>query len=179
MDSILGIEGILGAGGGDTFLGNSTSNNLSGGGGNDTLNGRGGFDIISSGAGNDLIRGGWGGDTIEGGAGRDLMYAGNDTQTDEFVFTDVSDRMKGWTVRDKIYQFESGEDRINLSSIDADTTTGGDQAFAFAGSSAAHSLWTFYNGTHLLVRGACDRSIAVAMTRWPWRLRASWRSGPW
>jgi hypothetical protein len=81
-----------------------------------------GDDTLSGGRGNDLLYGNLGGDTMAGGGGDDT-----------FVYTDVA-QSAGARV-DHIVDFDAG-DRIDLSQIDADTTTAGDQAFLFIGSAA-------------------------------------------
>ncbi len=92
--------------------GNSVANVINGNRGNNVLNGAGGNDTINGGAGNDTINGGSGADTMDGGLG-----------TDKFVFSSASDANG-----DSIVNFTSGE-TIDLSAIDWDTVTGGDQAF--------------------------------------------------
>lgn len=81
----------------------------------DTLDGGNGDDWIDGGGGDDIIIGGRGADILIGGAGNDL-----------FVYNDIKDSTahKADTIRD----FETG-DRIDLSAIDSDLATPGDQAF--------------------------------------------------
>ncbi|MEK0083025.1 M10 family metallopeptidase C-terminal domain-containing protein [Benzoatithermus flavus] len=68
-------------------------------------------------AGANLFRGGPGKDTLTGGAGRDT-----------FDYDSLQDSPVG-TGRDVITDFTRGEDRIDLSGIDANTSAAGDQAF--------------------------------------------------
>ena len=104
-------------------------------------------------AGNDILKGNRGADIIQGDGGRDLMFAGTDEDRDVFVFLDVSDTAVG-SARDRIYQFDSGEDQINLVNIDADTSLGGDQAFTFSlAGPAANAIWLVANGSHQIVAG--------------------------
>ena len=118
------------------ITGNSAANVLSGGDGNDTIYGADGNDTIDGGIGNDAIYAGGGVDMLTGGAG-------NDT----FVFTNISDSLPGSA--DLITDFttnsgEGSDDQIDLSAIDADTGTAGDQAFTWAPgffTPTAHSLW--------------------------------------
>ena len=78
--------------------------------------------------------------------------AGVDTDTDRFVFKNISDSIKG-SKKDLIYNFDSGEDLIDLSFIDADTSTNGNQDFDFTNNKAtANSVWLKDAGKHLLVR---------------------------
>ena len=120
------IEDALGGSGHDTLLGSGDDNMLSGGAGNDSLAGHGGDDDVIGGAGRDVLQGEDGADVLNGGAGADTMTGG--TGADTFVF---AQRDSLATAADLITDFASGEDRIDLHLIDADTLTLGDQAFAF------------------------------------------------
>lgn len=82
---------------------------------------------IFSGRGDDLLIGSSNNDTISGGRGADTMFGGGGD--DVFVFNRIEDSPAGGTL-DVIVDFNSG-DTIDLSAIDADTTTGGNQAFTF------------------------------------------------
>ena len=152
MDRITNIENVSGGKGDDRIYGTDTSNSLRGGTGDDKLYGRGG---------NDQLRGDVGAEVIEGGAGRDYMYAGVDADRDLFVFKDISETVVG-SQRDRIYQFDSGEDDIHLVAIDADTTTAGNQSLAFsAGGAAANSVWIVNTGANKIVRGDVDGDAIV------------------
>lgn len=120
------IEDAIGGVGDDTIKGSSDDNGLSGGGGNDSLSGGLGFDDLIGGAGNDSLSGDDGDDAIIGGLGRDALTGG--AGADNFVF---SQRDSLRTGADLITDFQTGVDHIDLSAIDADTLTVGDQAFAF------------------------------------------------
>jgi Ca2+-binding RTX toxin-like protein len=63
IDTLVGIEAIIGTPGNDTLTGNAAANRLFGGAGNDFLNGVDGDDIIDGGAGDDTLYGGAGNDT--------------------------------------------------------------------------------------------------------------------
>ncbi|MFC5554221.1 M10 family metallopeptidase C-terminal domain-containing protein [Methylobacterium iners] len=107
------------------MTGSNSSDIIYAQGGNDTLYGYGGADKLYGGDGNDRIYGGDGSDRIEGGAGNDGLYGqkGNDT----FVFSGVEFGV------DTIADFVRGQDRIDLSGIDANRRASGDQAFTFLG----------------------------------------------
>ncbi len=94
-----------------------------GGAGNDILNGAGGDDYIEGGGGNDTLTGGGSSDNLVGGLG-----------SDTFDFNATSESTL--SLADVITDFVSGIDKIDLSTIDADTGLGGDQAFLFAGNNA-------------------------------------------
>ncbi len=56
-----------------------------------------------------------------------------------FVFKKYFDSAKG-SKKDVIYNFDSGEDLIDLSFIDADTSTNGNQEFDFSNKQATAKL---------------------------------------
>lgn len=87
---------------------------------------------ISGGGGNDTIIGSAGADTIAGGTGRDLLTGGG--AADTFVFTSGAES-RG-SQRDTITDFTQGQDRIDISALDADLVAAGDQAFTLIGSAA-------------------------------------------
>ena len=88
--------------------GNELDNILTGNDGNNTLIG---------GLGNDILIGGAGKDTLTGGAGNDI-----------FKFISLMDLGLGNKDRDVITDFFSGQDKIDLSAIDANINLLGDQA---------------------------------------------------
>ena len=119
--------------GDDTVRGSTDDNAISGGAGNDSLSGGGGLDDLSGGAGVDILAGEDGDDRIEGGLGGDDLAGG--AGGDTFVFTQRDSLRSG---SDVIRDFTSGEDHIDLSAIDADTLTLGDQAFSFITGAFTH-----------------------------------------
>ena len=109
-------------------------------------------DALYGGNNNDLLKGEDGADRLEGGAGRDRLYAGNDDETDTFIFNATSDSSTG-TRRDKLYEFESGEDLIDLALLDADTNSEGNQTFSFSGNTATtNSVWSEQSGSDLIIK---------------------------
>ena len=88
-------------------------------------------------------------DTITGGNGADVLTGG--LGADTFVYGATNQSGIGIAVRDVITDFLSGTDRLNFAGIDANTTTGGNQAFTFnnienAAISAAGQLVYHYEG---------------------------------
>jgi hypothetical protein len=77
-----------------------------------------------------------------GGSGSDVMKGGtSDNATDTFMFNSVTETLTG-TKRDKIYDFISHIDKIDLLTIDANSALAGNQAFRFGGTAAkANSIW--------------------------------------
>lgn len=138
---------------GNTLNGTSGIDKLLGRGGNDTLSGRDGNDILVGGAGNDILRGGDGADIMTGNRGRDTMFAGKDGFTDVFVYKKASDSKTGSNKRDKINQFDSGEDKIDLSSVDGNTAIAGNQSLGFSNApNANNAIWLVDAGKNVLVR---------------------------
>ena len=86
---------------------------------------------IYGGAGNDVLTGGAGGDTLYGGDLGDTLTGGAGSD----VFRYDAESHSNSTQRDGIQDFTLG-DIIDVSRIDADTATGGDQAFTFVGNAA-------------------------------------------
>jgi Ca2+-binding RTX toxin-like protein len=98
----------------DVMLGSSSSNTIRGYGGNDSIYGR---------AGNDSIYGGTGTDKMFGGSG-----------SDKFIFA-LGESVTG-TGRDVVGDFTSGSDMIDVSLIDANRLTSGNEAFTYVGRAA-------------------------------------------
>jgi Ca2+-binding RTX toxin-like protein len=149
-DSFVSIESLTGSGYGDTFTGNGAINALNGMAGNDSLNG---------GLGNDLLIGGAGKDSLTGGLG-----------ADRFDFNAPSESGISITARDSVADFNATQgDKIDLSTIDADTTTAGDQAFAVLTNGEVFSVTTsfttagqlFFDTTAHVLYGNTDADAAA------------------
>ncbi|HGJ5864955.1 M10 family metallopeptidase C-terminal domain-containing protein [Arsenophonus nasoniae] len=93
--------------------GDSGNDMLSGGLGNDTLLGGSGDDKISGDAGNDIISGGLGRDTLTGDFS-DKHLEGN-RGNDTFQYLSINDSLSASP--DKITDFETGSDKIDISSL--------------------------------------------------------------
>jgi serralysin len=87
---------------------------------------------IFGGAGGDWLRGSAGDDVIEGGGLGDLLSGG--FGRDVFVYRGLSD--SSGDACDLITDFHFGNDRIDLTRIDANILADGNQAFSFIGGSA-------------------------------------------
>ena len=142
-----GNDTIDGGDGGDQLYGNAGDDMLSGDAGADKLYGHAGNDTVEGGAGNDNVFGGNDNDSLYGGDGDDLVNGqggddvivggpGNDLLVggfgaDRFVFSD-GDLGIAAPATDRIKDFLGAQgDTIDLHLMDADTTTGGDQAFTW------------------------------------------------
>jgi serralysin len=109
------IEKAIGGSGNDRLIASDTGSQLSGGGGNDTLIG---------GAGNDRLIGGSGIDNLTGGGSGDT-----------FVFL-LGDSSAASGQHDRITDFLSGSDHIDLSGFDAISSTGSYDQFKFIATAA-------------------------------------------
>ena len=123
----LGNDALFGQAGHDQLYGDDGNDRLVGGNGSDDLFGGNGNDRLLGGQGKDYLYGEAGKDILIGGPGADLLDGGDGS--DKFVFRSVQQSKPG--VRDTIQDFESGIDKIDLRSIDADITMAGNQAFIF------------------------------------------------
>ena len=147
FDLLRGRDGddvLDGGDGDDTLFGGSGNDIVIGGDGNDVLLGEDGDDILRGNDGDDSVDGGAGNDSVHAGAGDDRLFGG--TGDDMLIFGEGTDRAQGGSGADmfvlknadgnadRIDDFVSGTDRIDLSMIDADLTASGDQAFTFIGS---------------------------------------------
>jgi Ca2+-binding RTX toxin-like protein len=118
QDILLGDEG-------DDDLDGGTQNDIVFGGTmNDTVKGGDGADELYGQEGQDSINGGEDVDRINGGLDKDVLTGGPDN--DRFIFTNTEDSTL--TEFDEITDFDPG-DRIDLSTIDANASAAGNQAF--------------------------------------------------
>lgn len=116
---------LLGTAAIDGF-GNRADNEITGNAGNNVLAGRNGSDTLS---------GGRGLDTLEGGAGSDLMRGA--AGADVFRYARPTDSMG--SSADQIRDFVHGSDRVDLSVLDANAGTAGNDSFEFIGGSGFSS----------------------------------------
>jgi Ca2+-binding RTX toxin-like protein len=127
-----GNDVMDGRGGNDILFGNGGNDQMQGGTGNDQLFGGADDDDLDGGAGNDHLDGGSGNDELRGNGGRDVLTGGPGADT--FSYAKLSDSGVTVATRDVITDFSQiAGDKIDLSAIDANTTTLGMQAFTFLG----------------------------------------------
>ncbi|TAF38155.1 MAG: hypothetical protein EAZ66_06645, partial [Alphaproteobacteria bacterium] len=108
--------------------------------GTDTLSG---IENVIAGNYNDIIKGSTASNVLTGGLGTDSLYGGADKVRDVFDFNAIAESKTG-TARDKVYDFVTKIDKLDLSGIDANTATAkaGDQASLFNTTTAkANSVW--------------------------------------
>ena len=161
-DSLIGGEKgdeLFGNDGNDTLYGDpgyaSSNDTLDGGAGNDYLDGRTGDDVFYGRSGNDYIDGVGGASLLLGGDGNDYLigYSNSDLyggDGDDILFA-VSGGNELWGNSGKdVFEFNNasfgtgtainvidlrrGEDKIDLSSVDANTFLEGNQKLNFIGS---------------------------------------------
>ena len=156
-----------------SVTGTKNNDQLAGGGGADALKGGDGRDTLAGGTGNDVLDGGDAADSIDGGADADTITGGSGSDTltggseaDRFVFA-KGDSGAGLTYIDRIVDFATGIDTIDVSKIDADEGTAGNQAFTFVGNgafTAAGQLHVVTIGGVTYVQGNVDSDTAAEFT---------------
>lgn len=150
-----GNDSLAGGDGDDSLFGDDGNDRLFGGTGRDNLYGGQGDDRLESGSGDDYLWGDEGNDSLYGGDGTDQMFggdgddilvggAGKDYLTggagkDRFIFNSVSDSRAGEWLQDALTELNLHEDIIDLSAVDADSLTPGDQAFHWVDSFTGHA----------------------------------------
>jgi Ca2+-binding RTX toxin-like protein len=77
VDTLIGVESVVGTSSADTLIGDDNANTLNGSNGDDVLDGQGGIDNLFGGNGNDQMLGGEGNDFFRGAAGNDTANGGN------------------------------------------------------------------------------------------------------
>ncbi|MEF8756314.1 MAG: Calx-beta domain-containing protein [Accumulibacter sp.] len=131
LDTLNGIENLIGSGFNDSLTGDNGNNSLQGGAGNDTLRGALGNDFLDAGAGNDTLDGGAGNDTLWGGTGADSLIGGDGS--DSYYVDNVGD---------------------SVSETNANPATGGtDQVFSTLG---AYTLGAHIENGRILATGAAN-----------------------
>ncbi len=161
-----GYDRIWGGSGDDRLYGGTRGGVLSGEAGDDRLYGGAGAESLLGGAGADAIHGRGGVDVLTGGTGGDVLVGGAGADTFRFLSCAESSPAAPDHIRagDGAAAFEgpgrAAGDRIDLSAIDADTLTRGDQAFVFGTKQGRGCLWAVdVNGdTH--IRGNVDNDAA-------------------
>jgi Ca2+-binding RTX toxin-like protein len=142
LDGRGGNDELVGYGGNDRVNGGTGRDSIRGGDGNDDLGGNSDNDSIAGGQGQDRIWGGSGDDRLSGNQGDDVMNGGLGVDrmagglgSDTFVFNGLGASGRGIDRRDIIVDFVAGVDKIDVSAIDADPDTSGNQTFVFIGGS--------------------------------------------
>lgn len=137
-DILYGLAGndlIQGGAGNDRLYGGIGNDDLRGDAGNDLLDGGDGNDMLIGGEGNDILLGGNGDDILEGGPGSDTLTGGAGKDIFRFRPADIRDGSV-----DTITDYTRGQDKIDLSAIDAIMGTQANDAFKFIGNAAFHKI---------------------------------------
>ncbi len=137
---------LKGSKAGETIIGNSLDN---------YIDGRDGDDIIVGGAGDDVIRSNDGADQLWGGEGNDI-----------FLYTHSSDSRDRAGI-DTIQDFTRGQDKIDLSELDANRGASGDQAFVITnGAPGAGELSIHFdaNTGNTVINANVDHEAAPELT---------------
>lgn len=121
VDTLIGIEQLVGSNFADRLTGDAASNYLGGYDGNDRL---------SAGAGSDLLEGGVGDDHLDGGSGNDVIYGGMGNDT--FVVDSATDGV--------IEYYGEGVDTV-LASVSFALTDGWEIEKLTLTGSGANSAW--------------------------------------
>lgn len=153
-------DALTGDGANNVVAGSGGADALVGGDGNDRLLGDGliapdGFGPITTFEEDPFLPGG--DDVLTGGLGQDALHGGGGA--DRFAFTSIADSTTRHS--DEIMDFDATEgDLIDLSAIDSDEATAGDEAFAFIGDTAfsntAGELRVESRGGRTFVEGDVD-----------------------
>lgn len=152
-----GADLLRGGKGADYLSGGVDDDRLYGGAQPDDLRGGKGDDTLVGGGGDDTMRGGLGDDVLIGAHGADEVYG--DEGADTFLYRALTDSPVDAhdTLMDMDPEFG---DQIDLSAIDADHGTAGNQAFEFIGTAAftgtAGEVRTEADGDDLMVLADVD-----------------------
>ncbi|MDH4480740.1 MAG: M10 family metallopeptidase C-terminal domain-containing protein, partial [Rhodoferax sp.] len=114
-------------------------------------------------SGANTLKGGAGSDLLYGGLGADRLYGGVDSVIDTFKYYAIAESTN--TSLDKVYDFTSGTDKMDLSGIDANSNVAGNQAFvntSVIGTKAkSYSIWSEKVGSNLMIYADTDGNAAT------------------
>ncbi len=143
------------------MVGNAGGNILDGGAERDLIFGAGGADTLLGGAGNDVLTGGLGNDSLVGGADIDVLEGGLGADT---LSGGIGNDVFRWRAADPgavnlVLDFVQGQDRIDLSLIDAQPFTPAvNDAFVLV---ASHTIGTQGEVTQALVNGRREVQVYI------------------
>ncbi|MBD2090878.1 DUF4347 domain-containing protein [Microcoleus sp. FACHB-1515] len=130
LNGDLGLDVLVAGNGDDSLLGRAQADRLFGGAGRDQIIAGGGADRVEGGAQADVLNGGLGIDRIIGGGGADRLIGGRRTDAlrggggrDRFEYRNTDEG------GDRVLDFASAADQIDLSRIFARSGYGGERPF--------------------------------------------------
>jgi Ca2+-binding RTX toxin-like protein len=134
----LGRDQIKGGSYNDVIYGGEDDDSGQGLDGNDIIYGGDGADLFWGGRGDDTVYGGGGSDTIIGHEGQDFMYGGEGSDLFGMNYNPwqdavIPDYNADLNLTDVIFDFISGQDRIELYPVDANPNIPGITPFIFNG----------------------------------------------
>ncbi|PZR31559.1 hypothetical protein [Caulobacter segnis] len=153
VDTLVGIENVIGSAFNDQIYGDTNANRIDGGDGADTLYGNEGSDTLIGGAGDDMLYGQSGDDSYDGGAGFDTVFYDSATLgvTVDLSKTGLQNTRGGGV-----------ETLVNIEGLKgssyADTLTGDAGANTLDGGAGADTL-SGGGGDDLLIGGAGDDTL--------------------
>ncbi len=162
LDEFYGFENVTGSYGHDTIYGTNSVNSLMGLFGNDKLYGRGGNDTLTGGSGADLLAGGQGADAIYTDSGN----AAPDTSRDIVRYEALNESGTTASTRDVVNGFKAGQDKIDLSKLDANLGLKGNQTFKVVTdfTKSFGEIRLVKSGADTLVQIDGDKDSSVDMT---------------
>jgi Ca2+-binding RTX toxin-like protein len=160
FDQFFGFEDVTAGFGNDTIFGSDGDNFIGNEGGDDLLYGRGG---------NDVLWGAVGAETFIGGLGQDDIFVAAgvaDNSRDIVRYESLKDSGTTDATRDVISWFTHGQDKIDLSKLDANLGLKGNQAFKVVKgfTKAFGEVKLVYSGADTIVQVDGDKDKAVDMT---------------
>ena len=165
MDGGIGNNSLGGLDGNDSQFGGDGNDIIFSGIGNDSGVGGAGNDSVVGGDGNDSLHGESGNDTLGGGTGKDVLVGGSGNDVFDFnlvtesPFGAARDELRAGGGSTKAFDVPGGTglgDRIDVSGIDANITTGANEAFIFGLPGTKGHLWFVNSGTTTQVLGNVD-----------------------
>lgn len=150
---------LVGGEGGDRLTAGSHVNRLG-----DRLFGGAGKDRLFGGSGRDTLDGGLGRDVISSGTGRDVIRLGGDAGKGDVVVYEQIGFSSSEQGKDRIFGFESGQDKIDLSYVAEQPHNQVPTELAFSDMlPAAKSVWYEINDIVTYVRADVDGDAVADM----------------
>jgi Ca2+-binding RTX toxin-like protein len=153
-DSFYGDDGrdtIKGGAGNDKLEGGRNEDRLHGGLGDDKIGGGDAADVLFGDDGRDTLSGGEGSDYLSGGKGADVFELWEGTKARDTLIFAAGDSGRTLGTIDKVNGFDSGMDKLNLSSF-------GKMSFEEIDFSGGGKASCYYDGKYLRIDANGDRA---------------------